>query len=173
MSVSRRRVFLINKYFQFRFSAYVFGWVLAVSFVYPIIIYNLFSFFASYLQLDVNGPDLKMIEEVRLQVLTLLILFQILFMTLTFLVSIFMSHRIAGPIYKLTQFMQRATQGDFSTRLEFRQKDYFPEVANDFNLMINKIQEEFEKRDRMIHDAIADLENRNLDAALQRLRESQ
>jgi hypothetical protein len=42
MAAYKRSIILINKDFQFRFSFYVCSWLIALSFVYPLIIANVF-----------------------------------------------------------------------------------------------------------------------------------
>src|SRR5690348_16886954 len=98
MAQYRRSIFLVNKRFQFRFAFYVCSWMAALSFVYPLIVYNMFEYFMRYLMRDPNGPPVQALEDLRHQVMWLLIALQGIFLVVTFLVSIFMSHRIAGPI---------------------------------------------------------------------------
>src|SRR6185437_15171362 len=121
----RRSIFLIDRPFQLRFSLYVCSWLFALSFVYPIIIYNLFDFLTRYLQLDPNGPGIASIQTTRKEVLFLLIFFQLIFLVITFMISVFVSHRIAGPLYKLKNFFKQNTSGKLSPELSFRKSDHF------------------------------------------------
>src|ERR1700722_2099189 len=96
----RRRNFLINRPFQFRFSLYVCSWLIALSFVYPAIVHNLFELFFRFLAHEPGGPPIESLLSTRREVLTLLIVLQLVLLLITFLISVFMSHRIAGPLYK-------------------------------------------------------------------------
>lgn len=48
------------------------------------------------------------------------------------------SHRIAGPVYRLKKFLREKASGKEKGVLAFRQKDYFPEVADAVNDYIDK-----------------------------------
>ncbi|MGZ3688938.1 MAG: hypothetical protein ACXVBW_11590, partial [Bdellovibrionota bacterium] len=97
----RRSIFLINKPFQLRFAFYVCSWIFGLSICYPFIIYNLFDYFIRYLSVDPNGPGLNTLNQMRHDLLWLLFLLELVFVSFTFLLSIFLSHKIAGPLYKL------------------------------------------------------------------------
>src|SRR4051812_17389216 len=102
MAFSRnRKIFLINKPFQIRFSFYVCSWLIALSLVYPLIISNLFEYFMRYMALDPLGPSVQSLEQIRRDLLILIGILQIILISVTLLISIFMSHRIAGPLFKV------------------------------------------------------------------------
>src|ERR1700722_9789421 len=99
MPVYHRRVFLINKKFQLRFAFYVCSWLVALSLAYPLIISGLFDYLIRYLALDPMGPAIGSLEQTREDLIWLLIMMQVVLLSLTFLISIFMSRKIAGPLY--------------------------------------------------------------------------
>ncbi len=84
------------------------------------------------MSIDPRGPSLVALQEVRKQMMWLLILLQGLFLAITFIISVFLSHRIAGPIYKLRKHIEMAKRGIFEV-VRFREKDHFKELAEDFN----------------------------------------
>lgn len=53
-----------------------------------------------------------------------------------------MSHRFAGPIYRLEKDLEDIAKGNFSLRIKFRKKDELKSIAEG----INKILDEIEKR---------------------------
>jgi methyl-accepting chemotaxis protein len=114
---------------------------MAVCFVYPIIVSNLFEYFVRYAAIIPGSIDLASLHTMRKSVLSLLVVTEIAFIALTFMLSLFMSHRIAGPIYKLRKNFDEFARGGFDRKLYFRKKDYFPELADDFNLMTQAIRE--------------------------------
>lgn len=129
----RRGIFLINKKFQLRFAFYVCSWLLALSFIYPSLIYTLFDYFVRYVSLDPMGPDLARLQGIRAEMIRLLVFLQALFLCVTLLVSVFLSHRIAGPLHKLRLFLEAAKDGNFGKELHFRKYDHFKELAHSFN----------------------------------------
>ena len=47
--------------------------------------------------------------------------------------SIFLTHKVAGPIFKLTQYMEALKKGDFSVRIGFRKFDELHYLEKHFN----------------------------------------
>ncbi len=127
--------------------------------MYPLIIHNLFGFFIKYVALEPMALELSGIESVRKQILVLLALLQVLFVIITFLLSIFVSHRIAGPIYKLTRYFEEAnTVGHLRRKLFFRKHDHFQEVASGYNQMLDGVRQIFNQNVSGIKDSISHVE---------------
>ncbi|MCK5219109.1 HAMP domain-containing protein [bacterium] len=55
--------------------------------------------------------------------------------------ALWLSHRIAGPVYRLKQSMQQAGSGDLSVLIKFREKDELQDLKNEFNNMISNIRD--------------------------------
>jgi methyl-accepting chemotaxis protein len=60
----------------------------------------------------------------------------------TILVTLFVSHKIAGPLYRFKMVMQALSSGDFSTDFRIRHLDQLQDIATAFNAMIGKIRSE-------------------------------
>ncbi|MFH1441007.1 MAG: methyl-accepting chemotaxis protein [Candidatus Omnitrophota bacterium] len=52
--------------------------------------------------------------------------------------TLFISHRIAGPFYRIKQSLKQLEQGDFSSNCNLRQLDQLKDIAEAFNNMIKK-----------------------------------
>ena len=139
----KRANFLINKKFQLKFAFYVCSWIFALSMVYPIIIYNVFEYFLQLMQQSGDTAHLSLttekIKAVENQVLMLLGVLQLLFLGITFMLSIFLSHRIAGPLHKLRRSMEEVSRGNLDLRITFRKNDHFTELQDTFNDMIQHL----------------------------------
>jgi hypothetical protein len=57
-----------------------------------------------------------------------------------FLVALFMSSQIAGPLYRLKLAMVRAGRGDWGFHLQFRQRDFLGDVPMAFNNMLDNLR---------------------------------
>src|SRR5579885_1151857 len=179
----KRSVFLINKPFQLRFCLYVCSWLIALSAVYPIVVYNLFGYLIRYVSLDPFGPPLEGILKTRSEVLWLLVVFQLVFALATLLISIFISHRIAGPLYKLGRFLDNARSGNLKEKLTFRKSDHFQELAIRYNEMVDGLRGIVGRNQERISSAAKGIEaamknaspdaRRELESALASLREAQ
>ncbi len=53
--------------------------------------------------------------------------------------SIRISHRFAGPIYRLRQTIRSIAQGKPTSRLKFRDFDFWHGLAEDFNQMVDRL----------------------------------
>jgi len=158
MPPKRRKLFLINKPFQYRFTLFVCSWLIALSFAYPLLIKSLFDYFTQYLEADPMGPMSQQIAQIKSEVITLLILLQTVLIVLSAMISIFMSHRIAGPLFKLKRYFVEAAAGNLEQVITFRKGDYFKELATEYNNMMEKIRMRIAVKNHAMQNAIDALE---------------
>ena len=59
----------------------------------------------------------------------------------TIVVALFVSHKIAGPLYRLKNTMEKLEQGNFAEDFHIRSNDQLQDIAGSFNNMIKKIRE--------------------------------
>jgi methyl-accepting chemotaxis protein len=161
----RRSIFLINKPFQFRFALYVCSFLIAMSFAYPMIIYQVFDYFVSYVARDPMAPAITTLHETRDEIVFLLVIMQLGVLLACFIMSIFMSHRIAGPLFKLRKFMSAAKTGKIGEELFFRKADHFKELATEYNEMMRGIRSIVGKNVETLSAAIAQIERAETHAA--------
>jgi hypothetical protein len=136
--VVRRSIYLINPKFQLKFSFFVSSLVFIPSLVYPIIIYNVIKELIS----KIGDPEiLNNFRAEQGTLITILIIIHLAFTAVVFVVCIFQSHKIAGPMYKLRKFLENIKQGNTPGHLFFRKGDNFHEIADDFNNAFAKINE--------------------------------
>ncbi len=135
----KRSKFLINRRFQLKFAFFVCTWIFALSMIYPIIIYNVFEYFLKILSAPHDVLTVDKVKYVENQVVVVLGVLQLLFLLITFLLSIFLSHRIAGPLYKLRRAVEDVSKGNFDQRITFRKNDHFVELQDSFNGMVQHL----------------------------------
>ena len=138
----KRRIYLINPRFQFRFSLYVCLLMFICSIIYPVTIYDLMSKFITFAEHAVPGSSSGLLEK-RQSLILVLGLWQLGITIVTFIVCIFFSHKIAGPLYKLQKFLTGIRDGQDYGRLFFRNGDYFQELAEDYNDAFERIKEDY------------------------------
>jgi len=134
----RRKILLINKKFQLRFSFYVVSWILALSISFPLIIYRLFEFFIGISIKNIDEQTFSAILTARKDLLVFLIIFQLAFMLTIAFISLFVSHRISGPLHKLKVYLDDFAKGIFHKKLKFREGDYFREFEESYNNITSK-----------------------------------
>lgn len=138
---NRRKLYLINPSFQIKFSLMITIILFISSLVYPIAIYDITS-----LALDRIGEKASIANEIienRRNLLIILTLWQIGFLAIIFIISIFFSHKIAGPIFKLRSFFKTIQRGKGRGILKFRKGDYFQEIAVEINKTFDIIQQNY------------------------------
>ncbi len=108
------------------------------SLIYPLTIYDLFN---SFIQSTPSAMTQMELEEKRKALILWLSVYQAALCAIIFIVSIFISHKIAGPLFKLTTFFKKVSAGVNPGRLFFRSGDHFLELADDYNDAMETIQE--------------------------------
>lgn len=60
-------------------------------------------------------------------------------------ISAFLSHKMAGPVYRFEQACKAIAKGDFSQRVRLRKGDQFIELQDEFNAMMDRVEQEINK----------------------------
>ena len=157
----RRRNFVVDKRFQYRFIA-SFLLLVVLSLLlfsggmatYYWIRYmageNVFAEFI-YIQKQVRvtndegevvGTRSEMQPPVnRLElILPPILINNLVIMIIIAVIGIFYSHRIAGPIYRMQQDLTRVIEGEEGVRIRLRKKDTMQSLANKINQLIEKAE---------------------------------
>ena len=67
-----------------------------------------------------------------------------LFITLLFIIAgIWMLRKTTGPLIRMSKDISRVTEGDLSSQIVLRQKDEFKDVADELNIMTEKLRGRF------------------------------
>lgn len=149
-----RNIFIINPKFQYKFSFLICVLVLLGSIIYPKTIFDLFD------KLIMMKPeDTQNLENARGSLLNLLLLIEMAFIGIVFVFCIFITHKIAGPMYKLMNYLEEVRQGGAKYPLAFRDGDYFPEVAEEVNLTIEYFRSRSETEIEYLEEVAAYIEN--------------
>lgn len=135
MSLYKRSVFLINPGFQLKFSLIVCFVILIPTLIYPLIIYDFFDLLAK------NAPEISAkLASVQTDLVIYLFLVQLVITVIVLIVFIFLTHRIAGPMFKLKSHLTKIREGGPISPLTFRTGDYFHDVAEEVSLFLETIQ---------------------------------
>lgn len=134
---SNRKIFIINPEFQYRFSFIICSILFIMSLVYPLFVYELINLLqAKIAEIPGDMPISSLsidFDELLKSTMFLLMLIMLGFICLTFVLCIFISHKIAGPMYKLSNFLRDIRNGGAIHELTFRDGDQFQEVAGELN----------------------------------------
>lgn len=134
MAFYKRSVFLVDPSFQLKFSLIVCSVILISTLIYPIIIYDFFQIVTESVP---NVPQTILAAQKNL--IFYLVLIQSVITLLVFIVFIFFTHKVAGPLYKLKNHLASIREGNEITPLTFRNGDYFHDVAEEVTLFLETI----------------------------------
>ncbi|MDP7420251.1 MAG: methyl-accepting chemotaxis protein [bacterium] len=144
-----RSTYLIKKGLQFRYMGVIIAAMLAVCMVVGFTIY--FTIWSSFSKPDIELYRLQEIFEATNRQLIVRLVILCAFIAAT---SIFVSHKIAGPVYRFEQSARAIGAGDLSLKIKLRKGDELRELAEAMNYMAETLAEVVRKendvRDRLI-----------------------
>lgn len=137
----RRRKFLIKPSFQIKYAIYIASFLL----IYTILLgFLIFYPLQKALEASVSLEERAAISREILVVHKRLWPGFFAVILLVGLHSIFTTHRIAGPLFRVEATLRKIIQGDFSQRIKLRRHDEFLE----FEELINRLAEMLEEETR-------------------------
>jgi HAMP domain-containing protein len=147
----KRKILLINPKFQLAFLAHTLAVaVVAIGVFYAADLYFFWKF--QQMGASLNLPaDHGFYEFLREQKMVMNVIFGVtagVSLCMIALGGLFLSHRVAGPLYRLDQHMKAIAENRHSGEVKFRQGDFFQELAASFNRQMRSRLIEAENNDR-------------------------
>lgn len=132
----QRRNYFIKKEFQFEFIL-KFCLILLAGIILSTCLVFIFS--QDTLTSSFNDARL-VIENTGQAILPVILITNLVTLALITLaaivVTLFISHRIAGPMFRFEKDLKQVAKGDLNLRVHLRKKDQFSEMARSFNEMV-------------------------------------
>ncbi len=136
MLVNKRRNYLINKNFQFKFILYT----LIPSLFSLTIFYICINFYFSKLiaqgknsGLQLEHPYFALINDHKIFMNSLFLIGSFFLLVFFCIWGLIISHKIAGPLYRLTKFFEDINSQEFKGKISFRPGDFFQEIPAAIN----------------------------------------
>lgn len=142
LAAPRRKKFLINPRFQLTCVYYmsaISGIAITILYLSNFYFFWKFQKMGADLGIPGNSVFFQFIGGQRVLMNDITVITSIVLLILIFIVGILFSHRISGPIHRLETHMRRIADGTGHDHVRFRKSDYFPELAEAFNLAIDKV----------------------------------
>ena len=141
----RRRHYFIDKKFQARFIVKFSLLVLAGGCVTIALLY-----FLGMQSQTVAIQNSRVVAKTTADFILPLLLQAVITVTLAVgitagILSLLVSHKISGPLYRFRKVMESLESGDFSSEFHIRSKDQFHELAEEINRMIRNTKQELLK----------------------------
>ncbi|MBI5365986.1 MAG: methyl-accepting chemotaxis protein [Planctomycetes bacterium] len=144
----RRRVFIIDREYQWR---YLSTWLIMT------LAYVLIILVVLWVGLQITRETSVDPESITVKKLSDLLRYNAIFIILlTFfmgLVTVLLSHRVAGPAYRFCKSLRRMIAGDYNFEVKLRKNDYLQDVATNLNALLARLRDREEKLKRLDADA--------------------
>ncbi len=137
----RRRNYFIRKDFQGKFVLRFFLTILIGAVIFASI-FSLLS--ANTITMTYEDAILKVDKTPRALFVEIVRAYGVYILLLGLgisLVSLFLSHRIAGPVFRLEKTLEEMAKGNLSLRITLRRKDELKELATSMNGLMSSLSE--------------------------------
>lgn len=136
----RRRHYLVNKDFQIRFTRNIISYMMLVVLVASGVVY-----YAFYYTINKMGIVLdELIVAIFVSVGVALMAEAIFVLPLIVVASIFLTHKVAGPLVRIKRVLSQMGQGNFSQRISLRKGDELSDLAE----TVNQLAQDLEARNK-------------------------
>ena len=156
----RRRQYLIDKKYQFRFvlsgAVYIAAIVVCLSLPFMPLINSL-----NALLLDVPPEVSHMVRRQQNWVILTFVLCSVWLITAWIIFAILRTHKIAGPVYNIVQLSKRVTAGDVNARVRLRNGDDLQLVAKGINDMLDSLQKREETAKQRLREFMQSEESKS------------
>ena len=141
-----RKVVLINKEFQIRLVSYF----LVLSLINTVVVFiSMIYFFKKFKNQAIElglAPDhtfFYFLDAQRDHMSMVYLISTIVMIIIMFVGGLYISHRIAGPIYRLKQHMKNLSEtgleGEEKSKVKFREGDFLVDLQDSFNSFISSL----------------------------------
>ena len=135
----RRRILLIKRALQTKYVGLVFFTVLLTVFLVSLDLYYILG--KNYIN-QLGGENFLQIVKGTLRLLSVHLP---VYFFLVILVSVFISHKFAGPIFRLEKVAEAIAKGDLTVKAALRAGDELFETAESMNQMIELLRQKLLK----------------------------
>jgi hypothetical protein len=138
---NKRKVFLINPPFQLAFMA----WMVGISFAVIAVFYGAnWYFFEKFweqgvaLGLPADHVFFEFLRDQRREMFWIFMATSSVVFATVCSIGLILSHRVAGPLYRLKKHILMVADGETTDDVKFRKGDHFLEVASAYNLQMER-----------------------------------
>jgi len=151
----KRRQYLVQKKFQLKYV----GLILALMFltaalcsyvVYYTTMINLGEKLASVYP---QGRLVSIVNMVNFRIMVIVLLVT----PLVAIISILLSHKIAGPIFRMEEFLKGMATGDLTNRITLRKGDELISLADGINSLVESLKVSFQRQKTQMDKVLVEL----------------
>jgi len=173
--MSRRKVYLIEKKFQFKLMLRIlFIVLLVVGFTTANILVTGYYFFNKHYPEKID-EYFKVFKTYALNKFKLNLFILIIINILVILgLSLLISHQIAGPVYRIKKELKEIGEGDLTKKLKLRKNDDLQDLVEVINDMVRTLQKRLDLLASNVDKLEQEMQNKNheeLSKHIQEIRE--
>ncbi|MCD4812130.1 methyl-accepting chemotaxis protein [bacterium] len=147
----RRRNYIINKDFQFRYIGRVMFGIVVMALVIAFTVY--YTTWVKIMDEFYNVPQIAaQFAPLFASVNQIMVLLLIIFMLTAAVISVFVSHSIAGPMYRFERSIEAIRAGDLTLNIGLRKGDEFKQLADLLNEMVQSLRSNLSTDRQMIEE---------------------
>jgi len=141
-SAYKRRIYFIDKKFQTKFilkfcALVAIGGLLTIGIIYFLAMQS------TTVSILNSRVAVRTTADFILPILAQTVVIVVVIIGLAaIMITLFFSHKIAGPLYRFKKVMEMLEKGDFSSGFKLRRLDQLQDLADTFNSMIARITSE-------------------------------
>lgn len=142
------------------------GWLVAVTAVTGavvtlVILMALWASLADRLVWTGGGDAEALFWQASARIVFTAVILIVVFGLAALLTGIVVSHRVAGPLYRMSNVVDQVSQGQYSDRVTLRERDYLHGFAAKFNEILRYLDEHVEHHSsalNRLHDKVVELD---------------
>ncbi len=137
--ILRRRNYLINKDFQLRYVGKIIFGIMIMAFVVAMTVY--YTTWARIMDAFYELADVaRQYAPLFISTNFSLIILLVVFMAVAAVLAVFISHKIAGPMFRFERSLEAIAKGDLHFQVNLRKSDEFKYLAEKINDMILQLR---------------------------------
>lgn len=140
---NRRKVFLINPKLQYSFLGFsLLMSLLSIAVFYLATLYLFWNFEQTGYSVGIPEGHIfyRFIADQRSLMNTILLIAAPVITFITCYIGIKLSHRVAGPVYRMTRHLELLNKDNEIKEVKFRENDYFLEMQDEFNKFVKSLK---------------------------------
>lgn len=130
-----RRRYLINRPLQLAHSGFI-AWAMGIGMIIAWLVtyYTIWSLVLNQVARDVQLPQI--LRDVNSRLFWTLVIPGFILLVLVALLQVFLSHRIAGPAYRLRKTISEMNRDLWPEKINVRNYDFLKDVIEEFNTLL-------------------------------------
>lgn len=151
----KRKQYIVARQFQLKYA----GMILLLMFLtagfcaYAIYYTTMILFGEKLANVYPQGQLVSIVNTVNFRILISMLVIS----PIVGFLGIYLSHKIAGPIYRIEKFLGTMVSGDLSTRITLRKGDEMVSLANGINRLTDSLSSTIAAEKAQVENALKDL----------------